>query len=140
MFPAAPGAYGQPPNPPQEASKRTTPHRIASAAQSSAVPVVLCKCKIESSGERTPSIASYNFCISDCCATPMVSPSAISCIPSSSICETMSRTTTRSVRPSYGHSITQLIYPRTPMPQVIACSTIGFDLFRVPAIEVFVFR
>ena len=43
-FPAAPGAYGQPPSPPMLASKVVTPADRPTSALASAVPRVSCRC------------------------------------------------------------------------------------------------
>ena len=82
MLPVAPGAYGQPPRPPTEASKSATPSSSAASTLASPVPRVLWKCRfspVSGWAERNaPTSARTRVGV----AIPVVSPNEAESAPS----------------------------------------------------------
>src|SRR5437762_2659727 len=101
-LPAAPGAYGQPPSPPADASKVCTPKGSDARTLASAVPRVSWKCSASCATGTRARTASSTRGTCPGCATPIVSLTATSKTPSSSSFFETSATRSGATSPSYG--------------------------------------
>ena len=118
MLPVAPGAYGQPPRPPTEASKSATPSSRAASTLASPVPRVLWKCRfspVSGWAERNaPTSARTRVGV----AIPVVSPNEAESAPSAMARPATDTTRLTGTSPSYGQphavdTITCTVAPRS---------------------------
>ena len=99
--PTRPGAYGQPPSPPIDASKRVTPRSSAATTLASAVPRVLWKCSpIRSLVIPARSSASSRSSTRRGVAMPVVSPNESRSAPASTRCPAICATRSGATSPS----------------------------------------
>ena len=111
MLPVAPGAYGQPPRPPTEASKSATPSSRAASTLASPVPLVLWKCRfspVSGWAERNaPTSARTRVGV----AMPVVSPNEAESAPSAMARPATATTRETGTSPSYGqpHAVDTII-------------------------------
>ncbi len=74
MLPVAPGAYGQPPRPPTDASKSLTPSSSAASTLARPVPRVLWKCRFSAASGKADRVSPTSRVTRDGVAMPVVSP------------------------------------------------------------------
>src|SRR5580693_1254987 len=116
MFPVAPGAYGQPPRPPTEASKSATPSSSAVSTFASPVPRVLWKCRLSAvSGcldRNSPTSSRTRAGV----AIPVVSPNETESAPSATARLATPTTRCTGTSPSYGqpHAVETITWQVAP--------------------------
>src|SRR5499427_1341182 len=111
MLPLAPGAYGQPPSPPTDASKSSTPSSSAARTFASPVPRVLWKCRLSGTSGCRNRNAPARSCTRRGVAMPVVSPNEIASAPSATARPATASTRSTGTSPSYGQ------------PQAVATTT-----------------
>ena len=125
MLPVAPGAYGQPPRPPTEASKSDTPSSRAASTLASPVPRVLWKCRFSAvSGwaeRNAPTSARTRVGV----AMPVVSPNEAESAPSARARPATDTTRLTGTSPSYGQpqavdTMTCTVAPRSWATEMIS--------------------
>ena len=122
MLPVAPGAYGQPPRPPTEASKSATPSSRAASTLASPVPRVLWKCRfspVSGWAERNaPTSARTRVGV----AMPVVSPNEAESAPSAMARPATATTRETGTSPSYGqpHAVDTIVCTVAPRSCAIA--------------------
>src|SRR5579875_3035233 len=116
MLPLAPGANGQPPSPPTDASIEVTPMSIAASTLASPVPRVSWKCTPTSIRGQAARTASTRSTTRFGVVVPIVSPRHSWSAPCSTAARAISTTRSAGVRPSKGqsHAVATITSQRPP--------------------------
>src|SRR5581483_573207 len=102
MLPVAPGAYGQPPSPPTDASKSATPSSRAASTLARPVPLVLWKCRLRLCSGLASRNAPTSARTRDGVAIPVVSPNELESAPSATARLATATVRSTGTSPSYG--------------------------------------
>src|SRR5487761_927572 len=116
MLPVAPGAYGQPPSPPTDASKSATPSSSAVSTFASPVPRVLWKCRFRAVSGCRDRNSPTSACTRAGVAIPVVSPNETESAPSATARLATATVRSTGTSPSYGqpHAVATITWQVTP--------------------------